>query len=214
MARTIRLNTSTGAAAGGAAGLTTADVERVVEDKARWILDYEKDYGNDIPTGWIPLIPTVDFDNCFSYKAVIRGFGPSSGTTRMDIRLTNGGGPISGSSNYSSQGIYGVSGSSNAFGANSSFNSGQYQPSSATYDSVGTGGAQNMKEFTFFFNRSDAPNSGRRYFSFEYVVYIPAVGGYQSYGSRSRHDVVASQDFDGFSFGFGGAHFIAPPMLQ
>ena len=42
MARTIRLNTSTGAAAGGAAGLTTADVERVVEDKARWILDYEK----------------------------------------------------------------------------------------------------------------------------------------------------------------------------
>ena len=44
MARTIRLNTATGAAAGGAAGLTTADVEKVVEDKARWILDYEKDY--------------------------------------------------------------------------------------------------------------------------------------------------------------------------
>ena len=54
MARTIRLNTSTGAAAGGgAAGLSTADVERVVEDKARWILDYEKDYGNDIPNGWL-----------------------------------------------------------------------------------------------------------------------------------------------------------------
>ena len=29
-----------------------------------------------------------------------------------------------------------------------------------TNDSVGTGGAQNMKEFIFFFNRSDAPNSG------------------------------------------------------
>ena len=66
MARTIRLNTSTGAAAGGgAAGLNTADVERVVEDKARWILDYEKDYGATIPNGWLPLIPAIDFDNCF-----------------------------------------------------------------------------------------------------------------------------------------------------
>ena len=45
---------------GGAAGLTTADVERVVEDKARWILDYEKDMEPLFQTVDVPLIPLLD----------------------------------------------------------------------------------------------------------------------------------------------------------
>tara|TARA_B000000557_G_scaffold110696_1_gene89881 strand:+ start:10008 stop:10700 length:693 start_codon:yes stop_codon:yes gene_type:complete len=220
MARTIRLNTATGAAAGGAAGLTTADVEKVVEDKARWILDYEKDYGDSIPSGWLPLIPAIDFDNCFSYKVLIRGFGPNSGTSRMDVRIQSGASPISGTSNYNSQGNYNTNGSSNGFGANSTFSNGNYQPSSATYDSASTGGAQNMKEFVFFFNRSDAPNTGRRYFSFTYIVYPPQAGGYQQYGSRSTHEIIASQDFDNIAFGFSGGAFYSPtsasvtPVIQ
>ena len=211
MARTIRLNTSTGAAAGGgAAGLSTADVERVVEDKARWILDYEKDYGATIPNGWLPLIPAIDFDNCFSYKVLIRGFGPSSSSTRLDVRFMSGTSPISGTSNYNSQGNYNTSASNNGFGANSTFNNGNYQPSSPTNDSAGTGGAQNMKEFIFFFNRSDAPNNGRRYCSFTYIVYPPQAGGYQSFGSRSTHEIIASQDFDNMTFGFSGGAFYSP----
>ena len=97
MARTIRLNTSTGAAAGGgAAGLTTADVERVVEDKARWILDYEKDYGNNIPNWMDPLIPDIDFDNCFSYKVRDPGLGQIAAAARDGHSVSQRYFPISG----------------------------------------------------------------------------------------------------------------------
>ena len=150
MARTIRLNTSTGAAAGGAAGLSTADVERVVEDKARWILDYEKDYGNDIPTGWIPLIPTVDFDNCFSYKCRDPRFWAferhnKDGYKAYKRRRPNIRDPVI----TAARAFTCVSGAATLLELIHRLTVGSTSQL-ATYDSVGTGGAQNMKEFTFF----------------------------------------------------------------
>ena len=93
MARTIRLNTTdgSGAAAGGA--LTQAQVETIVDDKARWTLAYEKVYDrNNIPSGWLPLLSAdiLDQDAASSYHVSMMGFGPNSGAAQMDIRFRNG----------------------------------------------------------------------------------------------------------------------------
>ena len=59
MARTIRLNTASGgtAASGWRAGLTTADVERIIDDRVRGTVVYEKEYTSSVPNGYVPLIP-------------------------------------------------------------------------------------------------------------------------------------------------------------
>ena len=208
MARTIRLNTASGvAASSGSSGLSQAQVETIVDDKARWVLHYEKDYsGSGIPTGYLPLLESIDFDNVFAYHCVLRGFAPSSSSTRMQFRIMNGNNPISGSSSWSYQAVHGNS-QYNGAGSNTNFSSGQFQPSAWGNDSVATGGGQNHKEITFFFNRLNAPSSGYRYFEADYLVYVPATGGYQSYGSRSFHSIYASGDFNKIEFGFGGTYY-------
>ena len=58
MARTILLNTADGSSS--SSGLTQAQVETIVDDKARWVLAYEKVYNrNAVPSGWLPLIPKL-----------------------------------------------------------------------------------------------------------------------------------------------------------
>lgn len=211
MARTIRLNTASGAAASsGSSGLSQAQVETVVEDKARWILAYEKDYSSSgIPTGYLPLIPTVDFNNVSVYHCIMRGFGPSSGNTRLQFKIMNGTNPISGNSSWSYQAVYGTS-QYNGTGSNTSFNNGIFEPSAWNNDSHATGNAQNLKEVTFFINRSDAPNDGRRSLEVNYLAYVPATGGYQGNASRSFHTIFTSADFDKIEFGFGGGSFYDP----
>ena len=211
MARSIRLNTASGAAASsGSSGLSQAQVETVVEDKARWILAYEVDYsGSGIPSGYLPLIPTVDFDNVSAYHCVMRGFGPNSGNTRLQFRFMSGTNPIAGSSSWSYQAVYGNS-QYNGTGSNTSFNNGNFEPSQWTNDSHATGNAQNHKEVTFFINRSNAPSSGRRALDVDYLAYVPATGGYQGNASRSFHTIFTSADFDKIEFGFSGGSFYDP----
>lgn len=208
MARAIRLNTASGAtASSGSSGLSQAQVETVVEDKARWILAYEADYSSSgIPTGYLPLIQTVDFDNVAAYHCIMRGFGPTSSQSRLQFKIMSGSSDIAGNSNWSYQAVYGNS-QYNGTGGNTSFSNGNFQPSAWTDDSVATGGAQNHKEITFFFNRSTAPSNGSRYFEADYLVHVPAPGGYQSYGSRSFHKINASAEFNRIDFGFGGTFY-------
>lgn len=208
MARTIRLNSATGAvASAGSSGLSQSQVETIVDDKARWILDYEVDYSSGgIPQGYLPLIQSVDFDNVAAYHCIMRGFGPSSSQTRMKFRIMSNTSAIAGSSNWSYQAVYGVS-STNGTGSNTSFSNGMFEPSAWSNDSVASGGAQNHKEITFFINRSDAPNDGKRCFEADYIAYVPARGGYQSWASRSLHSVRTSSDFNKIEFGFGGSYY-------
>lgn len=211
MARTIRLNTASGAAASsGSSGLSQAQVETIVDDKARWILAYEADYSSSgIPTNYLPLIPTVDFDNVSAYHCVMRGFGPSSSNTRLQFRLMSGTSPIAGSSAWSYQAVYGNS-QYNGTGSNTSFSNGLFEPSQWVSDSYATGNAQNHKEVTFFINRSNAPSSGRRAMDMDYLAYIPATGGYQGQASRSFHTIYASGDFDKIEFGFSAGSYYDP----
>jgi len=215
MARSIRLNTASGAAASsGSSGLSQAEVETIVDDKARWILDYEVDYSSSgIPTGYLPLIQSVDFDNVAAYHCIMRGFGPSSSQTRLQFRIMSGTSPISGSSQWSYQAVYGTS-SGNGTGSNTSFSNGIFEPSAWTNDSVATSGAQNHKEITFFFNRSDAPNDGSRCFEADYIAYVPNRGGYQSWASRSLHSIEASSDFNKIEFGFSGGSYLDPSTAE
>ena len=212
MARSIRLNTASGAAASsGSSGLSQAEVETIVNDKVRWTLHYEVDYSSSgIPSGgYLPLIETVDFDNVSAYHCIMRGFGPNSGTTRLQFKLMSGTSSISGNSNWSYQAVHGTS-QYNGTGSNTSFSNGTWEPQAWNNDSVGASGAQNHKEIIFYFNRSDTPNNGRRKFQADYRVYVPEHGGYQNYGSRSFHSINASGDFDKIEFGFSGGTYYDP----
>ena len=59
MARTIRLNTSGGGAAASSSGLGQSDVERIIDDRVRGTLVYEKEYTSSVPSGYVPLIPKL-----------------------------------------------------------------------------------------------------------------------------------------------------------
>lgn len=214
MARTIRLNTASGgaAASGGSGGLGQSDVERIIDDRVRGTLVYEKEYTTSVPSGYVPLIPAANLnqDTDATYHCFIRGFGPSSGSARMSIRFRNAGSNVSGSSQWTYWAVYGTS-QYNGTGSNGNFSNGEFQPSQWTYDSVASGGAQNMKEIIFHVNSTTAPSDGRNRVEMEYKVFVPAPGGYQSYGSYSFHSLLiggnSANNWDSIDFGFGGQYY-------
>lgn len=213
MARTIRLNTAGGGAAASSSGLGQADVERIIDDRVRGTVVYEKEYTSSVPSGYVPLIPksALNQDTDATYHCFIRGFGPNSGGTRMTIRFRKGTSSVPGSSNYTYWANYGTSGSSNGTGTNGNISGGSFEPSAWSYDSVASSGAQNMKEIIFHVNAKDSPTDGRNRVEMEYKVFVPANGGYQSYGSHSFHSFFlgnnGNDNWDNIEFGFGGAFY-------
>ena len=216
MARTIRLNTADGTVSTGS-GLTQAQVETIVDDKARWILAYEKVYNrNAVPAGWLPLIPAsaLDQNAASSYHCSLIGFGPSSGNDRLEIRFLNGTSPMSATSSWTYWSTTGTN--------NTTFSSGQFTPSQNSNDSTGIGDAMNHKELTWWFGRADGPGQSRNMVTLEYKHYVPAPGGYQSYGGYGYHTIVLGQTntnvWDNIEFGFGGGAFLATnnvdPVIQ
>ena len=213
MARTIRLNTAGGGAAASSSGLGQADVERIIDDRVRGTVVYEKEYTSSVPSGYVPLIPAANLnrDTDATYHCFIRGFAPNSGSARMSIRFRNGSSNVSGSSQWTYWANYGTSGGGNGTGSNTNFSNGELQPSVWTYDSTASGGAQNMKEIIFHLNSSTAPSDGQNRVEMEYKVFVPAPGGYQSYGSHSFHSMLignnSGNNWDNIDFGFGGAYY-------
>ena len=222
MARTIRLNTTdgSGAAAGGA--LTQAQVETIVDDKARWTLAYEKVYDrNNIPSGWLPLLSAdiLDQDAASSYHVSMMGFGPNSGAAQMDIRFRNGTSAVANNSRWTGFARYGQN---SGWSTNTTFSSGQFKPSTYVNDSVAGGEAMNHKEMTWWFGPKTAPGKGRNQVSLEYKHFVPEYGGYQSYGGHSFHSFIigsnSNANWDNIEFGFGGGAFATPadvdPVIQ
>ena len=68
-----------------------------------------------------------------------------------------------------------------------------------------------MKEIIFHVNAKDSPTDGRNRVEMEYKVFVPANGGYQSYGSHSFHSFFlgnnGNDNWDNIEFGFGGAFY-------
>lgn len=210
MARTIRLNTASGGAAGsGGSGLGQADVERIIDDRVRGTVVYEKEYTSAVPSGYVPLIPAsaLNQDTDATYHCFIRGFGPNSGSSRMTIRFRKGSSGVTGSSAWTYWANYGTS-SGNGTGSNGSMSAGGFEPSPWGNDSVASTGAQNMKEIIFHVNAKNSPSDGRNRVEMEYKVFVPAQGGYQSLGSHSFHSFClgnnSSDNWDNIEFGFGG----------
>ena len=222
MARTIRLNTTDGSGAAAGSGLTQAQVETIVDDKARWTLAYEKQYErNSIPSGYLPLLSTdvLDQDTASSYHISMIGFGPNSGTAQMDIRFRNGTSAVSGSSRWTGFARYG---NNNGWSTNTTFSNGEVKPSIYVNDSVASNEAMNHKEMTFWFGPTNAPGKGRNQVTLEYKHFVPEYGGYQSYGGHSYHSFLigsnSTANWDNIEFGFGGGAFFAPndvnPVIQ
>lgn len=80
----------------------------------------------------------------------------------------------------------------------------------------------NHKELTWWFGRTDGPGWNRNAVTLEYKHFVPAHGGYQSYGGYGFHSMVLGQTttkvWDNIEFGFGGNAFLAPnnvdPVIQ
>ena len=205
MARTIRTNSATGGVASSAAGLSTSEVQALIDttvnSKVQWQLESYNEYPSLSGNGLQPLLTDIDFENVYAYHVTIKGFTISSSATRLRCVLEKDGNAISGSSNHTYSGIY----SNSVQGSNTSFSGGNWYPSNPNQNDSYSYGT-NAKEFTFYFNKDVGSNSSRR-FECEYLTFIPYEGGYQSYSHHIRHTINASADFDAISFDMAGSNW-------
>ena len=211
MARTIRTNTASGAAT--SASLSSADVQKLIDDRVQWTLDYEKIYTSQPPAGQLDLIPTIDTAKVAAYRVEMQGFAPNSGSARMYLYPRSGGGAPSGTTYYAWWGTYGTS-QYNGYGSDSSFSSNNgFQPNSASNDSIADSNAQNRKEIYFYFNAPTDPGIGPNIYHIHYVAYPGNSNGGQGLGTEVRYQLRSPAIVDGFQFGFGGAYY-NPSTLQ
>lgn len=210
MARTIRTNSASGAAASGS--LTTTDVQNQIDSRVQWILDYEKIYTDTPPSGQLDLIPTIDTAKFSAYYVEMQGFAPNSGSTRMRLYPRHSGSAVSGSTHYAWWGTYGTS-QYNGYGSNTSFSGvNGFTPNSASNDSIADSGAQNRKEITFHFNSPDDPGSGPNIYHIHYVAYPGNYTGGQNLGTEVRINLYSPQIVDAYKFDLGGAYYSAATL--
>lgn len=202
MARTIRTNSASGGVVSSAAGLSTSEVQALIDttvnSKVQWQLESYNEYPSLSGSGLQPLLTDIDFENVYAYHVTIKGFTINSSATRLRCVLQKDGNAISGSSEHTYSGIY----STSLQGSNTSFSSGNWYPSNPNQNDSYSYGT-NLKEFTFYFNTDVGSNSSRR-FECEYLTFIPFPGGYQSYSHHIRHTINASAEFDAISFDMAG----------
>lgn len=199
MSRTIRLNSTAGGpgSSSGSAGLTSAEVKKIIEQNSEWVLDSQVSHSS-ILNYPLTVIPSVDFDNVQAYRVVLKNFGGSSqGYCYLNIQ--NGSNEISGTSTWSWQ-MYRNSAAPYDSG-NTSFSGGQLQLSVGQSDSIE---GSNWREITIWINKSGSPNNGSRVINVRHENGIPANGGYQTYRKVVDHHVIASAVFNSFGIGFTG----------
>lgn len=203
MARTIRTNSAAGGVVSSAAGLSTSEVQALIDttvnSKVQWQLESYTEYSSISGAGFYPFLASIDFENVYAYHVTMRGFAPASGAARMRLRLENGGTQITGNSNVNYFGQYGASLQT----SNTTFSNGDWYPANPNAnDSFNQG--LNTKEFTFYFNKDGTGTNPKRRFDCEYLSFIPIEGGYTSYAHIQKITVNASADFDGISFDMAG----------